>query len=88
MYEYAFLPVRLYYRCTRWLFGNSYDPFDTKIEQGLHPIIAFYRNYNAQMRLVMFGMSSLFPVMLMVLTFIRVRPMAPLLLQMHSSKHD
>ncbi|CAF0895358.1 unnamed protein product [Adineta steineri] len=39
----VFTPIRIYYYLMRWLFGNNYDPFESNITYGLHPLPAFLK---------------------------------------------
>ncbi|CAF0901329.1 unnamed protein product [Adineta steineri] len=47
----VFIPIRIYYHMTRWIYGNNYNPF-VEIEEGLHPIPYFYKQQQAKMRFV------------------------------------
>ncbi|CAF1119041.1 unnamed protein product [Adineta steineri] len=47
--QFVFLPIRLYYRLTRWIYGNNYSPFK-EIKEGLHPIAQFYKDYQDKLR--------------------------------------
>ncbi|CAF4173055.1 unnamed protein product [Adineta steineri] len=47
----VFIPIRIYYHMTRWIYGNNYNPF-VEIEEGLHPIPHFYKQQQAKMRFV------------------------------------
>ncbi len=37
--QLIFTPIRLYYYLMRWYFGEEYDPFETHVTEGFHPII-------------------------------------------------
>jgi hypothetical protein len=45
-------PIRSYYRITRWLFGNDYNPFVTSVNDGLHPISTFVITNYETLRLI------------------------------------
>ncbi len=44
-----FTPIRIYYRLTRWIFGNTYNPFGD-IDEGVHPIAQFYKEHQSKLR--------------------------------------
>jgi len=45
----VFTPIRIYYRLTRWIFGNNYNPFED-IDEGVHPIAQFYKEHQSKLR--------------------------------------
>jgi len=47
----VFTPIRWYYRLTRYLFGDQYQPFD-EVKVGLHPIAGFYKTYQGPLRVL------------------------------------
>ncbi|CAF1540671.1 unnamed protein product, partial [Adineta steineri] len=47
--QLGFLPIRLYYRLARMIYGKSYNPFGD-IQYGLHPVAKFYKDYQKQLR--------------------------------------
>ncbi|CAF1562050.1 unnamed protein product [Adineta ricciae] len=47
--QFVFFPVRIYYRLTRWIYGEKYIPF-TEIIDGLHPIAQMYKEYQSFLR--------------------------------------
>ena len=51
----VFTPLRIYYQLTRWFFGNSYNPFKTNIEDGMHPLISFILRHHWPIRVIYYG---------------------------------
>lgn len=49
----VFTPIRLYYRLTRFLFGEDYKPFK-EVKEGLHPIPGFYKRHQATLRFLFY----------------------------------
>lgn len=49
--HFVFTPIRVYYRVTRYLFGENYQPFE-EVREGLHPIAGFYKKYQAAIRIL------------------------------------
>ncbi|CAF4218339.1 unnamed protein product, partial [Adineta steineri] len=49
--QLGFLPIRVYYHITRWMYGNNYNPF-VEIQDGLHPIPHFYKQQQAKIRFI------------------------------------
>ncbi|CAF2080502.1 unnamed protein product [Rotaria magnacalcarata] len=47
----VFAPIRMYYFITRWLYSDSYNPFETNIKEGLHPLTAFILKNDKPIRL-------------------------------------
>jgi hypothetical protein len=47
-----FTPIRIYYLLMRWIFGKTYDPFETKIKEGLHPLPAFLKQNESLIRFI------------------------------------
>jgi len=45
-----FTPFRIYYRFTRWLYGDQYNPFETKLKHGHHPVLIFLKRYQSIIR--------------------------------------
>lgn len=58
----VFVPIRAYYVLTRWLFGNSYNPFETEMKDGLHPITAFLIKHKEFIRLLCKIVPRILPV--------------------------
>jgi hypothetical protein len=57
----------MYYRITRWLFGNDYIPFETSIaEAEMHPISQFIMNNYEYIRLIFTIFPSSIPIMSIV----------------------
>lgn len=49
--QFVFFPIRIYYRLTKYLLGENYDPFEER-EQGIHPIAQFYKDNQAILRVL------------------------------------
>ena len=47
----VFLPVRVYYQLSRWMFGNDYNPYGYSSEE-VHPVSLFYQKVVARLRFV------------------------------------
>ncbi|CAF1134440.1 unnamed protein product [Adineta steineri] len=47
--QLGFLPIRIYYHITRFIYGNKYNPF-VEIQEGLHPIPHFYKQQQVKLR--------------------------------------
>ena len=45
------MPIRIYYQVTRWIFGNEYNPYETNVKEGLHPIIDFLMKHDTKILL-------------------------------------
>jgi hypothetical protein len=57
----------MYYRITRWLFGNGYVPFETSIEEAeIHPLSQFIMNNYEYIRLIFTIFPSSIPIMSIV----------------------
>ncbi|CAF4263302.1 unnamed protein product, partial [Adineta steineri] len=50
--QLVFLPIRIYYHITRWIYGDKYNPF-VEIQEGLHPISHFYKEQQAKIRFLL-----------------------------------
>lgn len=51
----VFTPIRVDYRLMRWLFGNNYNPFETDIKIGLHPIPIFLQKHHLKIRIIYYS---------------------------------
>ena len=51
----VFLPIRVYYRLMRWFYGNDYDPFETEMKEGLHPIPIFLKKHDFEIRVIYYA---------------------------------
>lgn len=47
----VFTPIRWYYRLSRYVFGDDYQPFD-EVKVGLHPVAGFYKEYQGALRVL------------------------------------
>ncbi|CAF4548875.1 unnamed protein product [Rotaria socialis] len=47
----VFAPIRMYYYITRWFYSDSYNPFETNIKEGLHPLAVFILKNDIPIRL-------------------------------------
>ena len=56
-------PFRVYYRTTRWFFGNNYVPFATATDNELHPISIFLIANFESIRLFFISFPLLMPIM-------------------------
>ncbi|CAF1185811.1 unnamed protein product [Adineta steineri] len=50
--QLVFLPIRIYYHITRWIYGNKYNPF-IEVHEGLHPISYFYKQQQVKIRFLL-----------------------------------
>ncbi|CAF1368176.1 unnamed protein product [Adineta steineri] len=50
--QLTFLPIRIYYHVTRWIYGNNYKPF-LEIQEGLHPVPHFYKQQQVKIRFLL-----------------------------------
>jgi hypothetical protein len=66
-FQHAFMPVRVYYRLMRWYFGKTHNPFETNIKEGLHPVVAFYKQYNVTIRTVTLTIENGLPALFIIL---------------------
>jgi hypothetical protein len=62
----VFTPIRVYYRLLRWMYGNEYDPFETKIKEGLHPIPAFLKQHESMIRIIYYTPQYLLPTLFII----------------------
>jgi hypothetical protein len=60
-------PARIYYRITRWLFGKNYNPFETSVNEEIHPISSFIIDNYESIRLFFDILPSMIPVVAMVI---------------------
>ncbi len=51
----------------RWIFGKNYDPFETDIKEGLHPIPAFLKRNHFLIRVIYYTPMYTFPILLIIL---------------------
>lgn len=52
--QQVFLPIRLYYRLTKWMFGDSYSPFAPEVKNGVHPLIVILLAHQKSIRQFLF----------------------------------
>lgn len=62
-----FTPVRIYYRLTRWLFGNDYKPFESNIKHGLHPLLTFFKIHRTEIRIMFYSGKIMIPILVTIL---------------------
>ncbi len=67
------MPIRIYYRLMRWIFGNDYDPFKTDMKEGLHPIPTFLKKYHLIIRIIYYAPMYILPTLFIpfILRFIQ-----------------
>ncbi|CAF1130485.1 unnamed protein product [Adineta steineri] len=65
-FQHAFMPVRVYYHVMRWYFGKTYNPFETNIKEGLHPVVAFYKQHSGTIRTVVLTIENVIPALLII----------------------
>jgi hypothetical protein len=63
----VFTPIRIYYRVMRWIFGKNYDPFETNIKEGLHPLPAFLKAHDFPIRATYYAPICILPLLLIIL---------------------
>jgi hypothetical protein len=61
------MPVRVYYRLMRWYFGKTHNPFETNIKEGLHPVVALYKQYSGTIRTVTLTIENVVPALFIIL---------------------
>lgn len=49
--QLVFLPIRIYYRLIRLIYGKNLNPFKD-IKEGLHPIALFYKTNQLYLRIL------------------------------------
>jgi hypothetical protein len=59
----VFTPIRVYYHLMRWIFGKDYDPFETKMKEGLHPIPVFLKKYHFPIRVIYYAPMYILPTL-------------------------
>lgn len=69
-FQYAFMPVRHYYLGMRYLLGDHYNPFETKIQYELHPTIAIYKRHYRSIKWVCLITPCLIPTSMIYLILI------------------
>ncbi|CAF1130997.1 unnamed protein product [Adineta steineri] len=58
--HFVFLPIPVYYRLTRLIYGKDYNPFGD-IQYGLHPVAKFYKDYQKQLRFLFHTSKYILP---------------------------
>ncbi|CAF1278499.1 unnamed protein product [Rotaria sordida] len=69
-------PFRMYYRITRWLFGNNYIPFAMTVNEEIHPISAFIIANYQPIRLFFIIFPFMTPIMFIILFIYLVQPIS------------
>ncbi|CAF1021060.1 unnamed protein product [Adineta steineri] len=64
----VFTPIRMYYYLMRWLFGNNYNPFESNITNGLHPLPAFLKANETTIRFLYNTEKNMILIIIMTLT--------------------
>ncbi|CAF0906505.1 unnamed protein product [Adineta steineri] len=64
----VFTPIRIYYYLMRWLFGNNYNPFESNITYGLHPLPAFLKANETTIRFLYNIEQNMILIIIMTLT--------------------
>lgn len=57
--QILFLPIRFYYRFSRWIYGQHYNPFATNVKEGRHPIISLFVAYQKSIRTFLKSIPSI-----------------------------
>ena len=60
----VFIPIRAYYHVMRWIFGKNYNPFETSVNEGLHPLLAFLKSHQQMFRLAYYAVIYVVPTLL------------------------
>jgi hypothetical protein len=57
----------------RWYYGQNYDPFETNMKEGLHPLPAFLKYNNNKIRKICFAVVYTLPALFIafILRFIQ-----------------
>ena len=50
-----FAPFRVYYRVMRWLFGKNYNPYETDVQEGLHPVPVWLKKHDMEIRVLYYA---------------------------------
>ncbi|UJR14333.1 hypothetical protein I4U23_001329 [Adineta vaga] len=65
-----FTPIRIYYRFTRWIFGNDYNPYTNYLKHGLHPLGTFLKaNQNLICILLVFENNILWILLTLLIIY-------------------
>lgn len=67
--QHAFVPVRMYYRLMRVLWGPTKNLFGTNVKDGVHPLIVYYKRYSDEIRMVTLLCEQLIPSICLLLIF-------------------
>ena len=47
----------------RWIFGKNYNPFETSVNEGLHPLPAFLKSHQQMFRLAYYAVIYIVPTL-------------------------
>jgi len=59
----VFTPIRVYYHVMRWIFGKNYDPFETDLKVGLHPLPSFLKQHELEIRIICYSLMYIVPTL-------------------------